>query len=84
MTPVQRSARTTSSGRPQKRSLTLAGHRTSASLEREFWDVLSEIARNRKVSVARLVGEIDAARDDQSLSGALRVFILKSVQAGSR
>jgi predicted DNA-binding ribbon-helix-helix protein len=61
-----------------KHSLTIAGHRTSISLERVFWDRLNALAADRGVSLAALVAEIDAGRDAPNLSSAIRVFILKS------
>lgn len=63
-----------------KRSVSIAGHRTSISLEDPFWDALGEIARARGVSVQRLVGEIDAARAGRNLSSAIRVFVLDAVR----
>ncbi|HMM13833.1 MAG TPA: ribbon-helix-helix domain-containing protein [Parvibaculum sp.] len=60
-----------------KRSVTIAGHRTSISLERPFWDALKEIACSLDVSVNELVRRIDEARDSEgNLSGAVRVYIL--------
>lgn len=60
-----------------KRSITIAGHRTSISLEAPFWEVLAEIAGTRGVSVASLVAEVDRDRPDHlNLSAALRVFAL--------
>jgi predicted DNA-binding ribbon-helix-helix protein len=63
-----------------KRSLTVAGHRTSVSLEQAFWDALSAIARERGRPIQALVGEIDAARGAQNLSSAIRVFVLAETQ----
>jgi predicted DNA-binding ribbon-helix-helix protein len=60
-----------------KRSLTIAGHRTSLSLEPEFWEVLRKIAANERKSLATLVGEIDNTRGDKNLSSAIRVWILR-------
>jgi predicted DNA-binding ribbon-helix-helix protein len=60
-----------------KRSLTIAGHRTSLSLEPEFWNVLRDIAKQERKSLAALVGEIDSARGDRNLSSAIRVWILQ-------
>jgi predicted DNA-binding ribbon-helix-helix protein len=60
-----------------KRSLTIAGHRTSLSLEPEFWKVLRDIAKQERKSLAALVGEIDSARGDRNLSSAIRVWILQ-------
>jgi len=82
MTPPRRDARPVASGRPQKHSVTLAGHRTSLSIEPEFWSALCDIARARNMPVARLIAEVDVGRGDQSLSGALRVFVLKTLQPG--
>jgi predicted DNA-binding ribbon-helix-helix protein len=65
-----------------KRSVAIAGHRTSVSLEAPFWEALREIARQRGVSIPTLVGEIDAARGPQNLSSAIRVFVLRAVQGG--
>jgi predicted DNA-binding ribbon-helix-helix protein len=66
---------------PIKRSVTLAGHRTSISMEAEFWDALQEIAARRNHSVNGLISEIDAARPNSGaqaggLSGAVRCYIL--------
>ena len=60
-----------------KRSITIAGHRTSISLEAPFWQALAEIAAARGTSVAALVAEIDRDRaDDINLSAAIRIFAL--------
>lgn len=61
--------------RPRKRSLAIAGHRTSISLEQPFWDGLRAIAVERNVPVAVLVAAIDAARGQASLSSAIRLFV---------
>lgn len=64
-----------------KRSVTIAGHRTSISLEPPFWDALKELACRRKLSVNELVRKIDATRTEgTNLSSAVRVFILYEVQ----
>lgn len=65
-----------------KRSVAIAGHRTSVSLEAPFWDALREIARQRSISVQALVGEIDSNRGAHNLSSAIRVFVLRAVQNG--
>jgi predicted DNA-binding ribbon-helix-helix protein len=65
-----------------KHSLAIAGHRTSISLEQIFWDGLKELASKRGVSVAALVGEIDAARGGANLSSAIRVAILQAARSG--
>lgn len=64
-----------------KRSLTIAGHRTSLSLEPEFWEALKRYASHERKTVAALVSEIDLARGDKNLSSAIRVWILKRLQA---
>lgn len=69
--------------RPVKRSVAIRGHRTSLSLEPEFWDELKRIAEARGVSLAALIAEIDAARGEApaaNLSSALRVFVLKALR----
>ena len=63
-----------------KRSVAIAGHRTSVSLEAPFWDALKDIARQRGASVHQLIGEIDAGRGKQNLSSAIRVFVLDNVR----
>ena len=60
----------------KKRSLTIAGHRTSISLEEEFWVELKLAAEAEGKSLATLVGEIDEARSG-NLSSALRVWVLR-------
>lgn len=61
-----------------KRSLTIAGHRTSITLEQPFWDELKRIACTDKLSVTELVRRIDTNRQGAgSLTSALRVFILE-------
>ncbi len=63
-----------------KHSLAIAGHRTSISLEEDFWEGLKSIAAQRGLSISALVAEIDSERGDANLSSALRVFVLKSVR----
>jgi predicted DNA-binding ribbon-helix-helix protein len=58
-----------------KRSLTIAGHRTSLSLEPEFWQALQEAAQAEKRTLATLVGEIDQSRGTRNLSSAIRVWL---------
>ena len=66
-----------------KRSVMIAGHRTSVSIEDPFWDALREIAGARGQSVQALIGAIDAGRDGQNLSSAIRVFVLGAVRAAT-
>jgi predicted DNA-binding ribbon-helix-helix protein len=65
-------------GSLSKRSVSIAGHRTSISLEPEFWAALEAAAAARGCSLARLIGEVDRAREGagRNLSSALRVFLL--------
>lgn len=66
-------------GSIQKRSVIIAGHRTSVSLEPEFWAALKDIAQRRALSINELVTEIDGQRQG-NLSSALRVYVLKFIQ----
>lgn len=64
-----------------KRSIMLAGHRTSIALEDEFWCVLESAAADRAVTLPVLIAEIDAARTpERLLASACRVFALTHVQ----
>jgi predicted DNA-binding ribbon-helix-helix protein len=67
----------------QKRSLTIAGHRTSIALEPEFWDAAETLAAARGLPLATLIREIDEAREAPNLSSAVRVAILRSLQGRS-
>ena len=64
-----------------KRSVSIAGHRTSISLEEPFWEVLREIAERETLSIQALIGRIDAERGEQNLSSAIRVFVLSDLRA---
>jgi predicted DNA-binding ribbon-helix-helix protein len=64
-----------------KRSVSIAGHRTSISLEEPFWEGLREIAAKESLSVQALIGRIDAERGEQNLSSAIRVFVLMKLRA---
>ncbi len=59
----------------KKRSVDIAGHRTSVSIEAEFWVALADIAKRKKTSVSALIVAIDGARKG-NLSSAIRVFVL--------
>jgi predicted DNA-binding ribbon-helix-helix protein len=63
-------------GRPVKRSFTIAGHRTSISLETEFWEALKAAAAAEGIAVAKLIGRIDAERGSGGLSSAVRIWVL--------
>jgi len=59
-----------------KRSIVVAGHKTSVSLEDDFWKALKEIARARDVTLSTLVAAIDKGRREGNLSSAIRIFVL--------
>ena len=62
---------------PEKHSLTLRGHRTSVSLEPEFWAAFRAIAAERSRPLNQLASDIDAARrGEEGLASAIRVFCL--------
>lgn len=64
----------------RKRSVTIAGHRTSVSLEEPFWDALKDLARRRGISVNDLVTDIDARRTG-NLSSAIRIHVLAAYRS---
>jgi predicted DNA-binding ribbon-helix-helix protein len=64
-----------------KRSVSIAGHRTSISLEDAFWTELKAIAVKRAVPISALVAAIDAERASANLSSAIRVFVLSTALA---
>ncbi len=65
----------------RKHSVTLHGHRTSFSLEDEFWAELKAIADERRIPLAQLLSEIDDARpEERNLSSALRVHVLQWIR----
>lgn len=69
--------------RPEKHSLTLSGHRTSVSLEPEFWEALLALADRRGLTVNALAAQIDAARQgNEGLASAIRVHLLAEARAG--
>jgi predicted DNA-binding ribbon-helix-helix protein len=59
-----------------KRSILIAGHRTSVSLEDAFWNGLKEIAGKRDMTLSDLVAAIDSARHHGNLSSVIRLFVL--------
>ena len=59
-----------------KRSIVIAGHKTSVSLEDAFWRGLKEIAIGRDKTLSDLVAEIDTGRPHDNLSSAIRLFVL--------
>jgi predicted DNA-binding ribbon-helix-helix protein len=58
-----------------KRSVVIAGHKTSVSLENAFWQGLKEIAQGRRATLSDLVGDIDTQRSEGNLSSAIRLFV---------
>lgn len=67
--------------RPEKHSLTLRGHRTSVSLEPEFWEAFREIACRQGKGINELAAEIDEARGlERGLASAIRVFVLETLR----
>ena len=67
-------------GHLERRSLSLAGHRTSVALEPEFWRALQALADRSGVRLAALIGRLDAERDPtRPLASALRLAALSSV-----
>jgi predicted DNA-binding ribbon-helix-helix protein len=67
-----------------KRSVVIGQHKTSVSLELEFFKELKRIAQQRQISLTRLVSEIDDLRIAGNLSSALRVYVLEWMQNESR
>jgi predicted DNA-binding ribbon-helix-helix protein len=66
--------------KPEKRSITIAGHATSVSLEPAFWDALKDMAAQNEQSVPDLIRQLDAEARAASLSSTLRVAVLRWVQ----
>jgi predicted DNA-binding ribbon-helix-helix protein len=64
-----------------KRSVVLAGHKTSVSLEDPFWEGLKEIAKAKRQSLSDLVSGIDTDREHANLSSAIRLFVLNHYKA---
>ena len=64
-----------------KRSIVIAGHKTSVSLEDAFWKALKEIAGGRHMTLSDLVAAIDTGRQHRNLSSAIRLFVLEGREA---
>ena len=64
-----------------KRSIVIAGHKTSVSLEDAFWSGLKDIAASRNMTLSELVASIDADRRQGNLSSAIRLFVLDHYRA---
>ena len=70
------------SGRPSKRSLTLKGHRTSVSLEDEFWFEFRRISDYNNMPINALAAEIDVDRtEDIGIASAIRLYVLGAIKA---
>jgi len=67
-----------------KRSIVIAGHKTSVSLEEAFWRGLKDIAASRHKTLSDLVGAIDTERQQGNLSSAIRLFVLDHYQTRIR
>lgn len=68
----------------EKRSLSIAGHRTSLALEPEFWAALEAMAEARGINLVGLIRSIDEGRESPNLSSALRVAALRWALATPR
>ena len=67
-----------------KRSIVIAGHKTSVSLEDAFWVGLKEVATGRDMTLSDLVDSIDSGRGDGNLSSAIRLFVLDFYREAAR
>jgi predicted DNA-binding ribbon-helix-helix protein len=63
-----------------KRSIFINGHKTSVSLEDDFWSGLHDVARSKNAPIAKLVEQIDRDRDNVNLSSAIRVFVFNQLK----
>ncbi len=64
-----------------KRSVVIGGHKTSVSLEDAFWRGLKEIARAQRITLSKMVADIDKARSQSNLSSAIRLFVLDRLRS---
>lgn len=64
-----------------KRSIVIAGHKTSVSLEDAFWDELRSFAEQQRMTLSSVVNDIDTKRDGGNLSSAIRLFVLERARA---
>ena len=64
-----------------KRSIVVAGHKTSVSLEEAFWNSMKEISATRSMTLSDLVSEIDKGRKQGNLSSAIRLYVLDHFRA---
>ena len=63
-----------------KRSIVIAGHKTSVSLEDAFWSGLKEIAQGQHMTLSNMVGDIDKLRRQGNLSSSIRLFVLDRIR----
>jgi predicted DNA-binding ribbon-helix-helix protein len=63
-----------------KRSIRIGGHKTSVCLEDAFWTGLKEIAHSQRVTVSKLVAQIDDTRQQGNLSSATRLYVLEHIR----
>ena len=64
----------------KKRSVKIAGHATSITMEDEFWDALKKLAEKQGRPLAAIIAEVDAARGPRNLSSAVRIYILMQLE----
>lgn len=64
----------------KKRSITIAGHRTSVALEQEFWSEIDVLAKERALTLSQLIEEIDETRTTENLASALRLAVLENLK----
>jgi predicted DNA-binding ribbon-helix-helix protein len=67
-----------------KRAVVVDGHKTSISIEDDFWIALKEIAQSRNVTLSKLITGIDAAREHSNLSSSIRTFVLEHFRSKSK
>ena len=63
-----------------KRSIVINGHKTSVSLEDDFWRGLHDVARSKNAPLGEIVAQIDRDRDNANLSSAIRVFVFNQLK----
>jgi predicted DNA-binding ribbon-helix-helix protein len=68
----------------RKRAVSVAGHKTSVSLEDTFWEALEEIARQHDTTRAKLIAAIDSERKHTNLSSVIRVYVLDFYRSAAR
>jgi predicted DNA-binding ribbon-helix-helix protein len=67
-----------------KRSIVIAGHKTSVSLEDAFWDELKLFAEQQRMTLSSVVNDIDTRRDGGNLSSAIRLFVLEQARTRAK